>query len=191
MPRVSVSFGYFRRINGNFQITDNEALTAADFTRYAIVLPTSDPRLPNGGSTVDGFYDVNRIVTARNVVKDAANFGAQIDHWDGFDLTGDVRVQNGLRLSGGVSTGKTTTDNCDIVAAAPELLLGNSTAYCHQESPFVPQYKAAATYGLPYGIRIAGTYQSIPGPNVLASNTYVGTAGISGDRSRPVPQRWH
>ena len=27
VPRVSLSFGYFRRINGNFQITDNEALS--------------------------------------------------------------------------------------------------------------------------------------------------------------------
>ena len=44
----------------------------------------------------------------------------------------------------------------------------------------VPQYKALATYGLPYGVRVSGTYQSIPGPVVLANNTYVGTAGTLG-----------
>ena len=27
VPRVSLSFGYFRRINGNFHVTDNEALS--------------------------------------------------------------------------------------------------------------------------------------------------------------------
>ena len=41
IPRVSVGFGYFRRINGNFQITDNEALTAADFTRLSVTMPVN------------------------------------------------------------------------------------------------------------------------------------------------------
>ena len=171
-PRVSVSFGYFRRINGNFQITDNEALTAANFTRFSVVMPangTSQFQLPNVGEVVDGYYDVNGVVTAKNVVKDASKLGKQIDHWDGFDLTGDVRFTNGLRLQGGLSTGKTTTDNCDIVDDAPELLLGNSATFCHQESPFLAQYKALASYSLPYGVRVSGTYQSIPGPNVLAN----------------------
>ncbi len=76
---------------------------------------------------------------------------------------------NGLRLQGGLSTGKTTTDNCDIVDDAPELLGGNSATYCHQQSPFLAQYKALASYTLPYGVRVSGTYQSIPGPNVLAN----------------------
>jgi len=170
--RVSVSFGYFRRVNGNFQITDNEALTAADFTRFSVIVPangTSQFQLPNVGERVDGYYDVNRIVTAKNVVKDASQLGKQLDHWDGFDLTGDVRMSNGLRLQGGLSTGKTMTDNCEIVDDAPELLLGNPTAFCHQESPFLAQYKAAASYTLPYGVRVSGTFQSLTGPNVLAS----------------------
>jgi hypothetical protein len=170
--RVSVSFGYFRRVNGNFQITDNEATTAADYTRFTVVMPangTSQFQLPNVGERVDGYYDVNRVVTARNVVKDASQLGQQLDHWDGFDLTGDVRMSNGLRLQGGVSTGKTMTDNCEIVDDAPELLVGNSATFCHQESPFLAQYKAAASYTLPYGVRVSGTYQSLTGPNVLAS----------------------
>jgi hypothetical protein len=170
MPRLSVSFGYFRRINGNFQITDNEALTAADFTRFNVTLPTTDPRLPNGGQTVEGYYDVNRIVAAKNVVKDASKLGKMIDHWDGFDVNVDARLQAGLRLQGGVSSGKATTDNCDLVDDAPELLAGTPAAYCHQESPFLAQYKALASYTLPwYGVRVAGTFQSLPGPNILAN----------------------
>jgi hypothetical protein len=172
-PRVSVGFGYFRRINGNFQITDNEALTAADFTPFSVVMPsngTSQFQLDNVGQTVGGYYDVNRVIAARNVVKDASNFGDQIEHWDGVDLNADVRMANGLRLQGGLSTGKTTTDNCDIVDDAPELLAGSSTAFCHQQSPYLTQYKALASYTLPYGVRVAGTFQSIPGPNILANS---------------------
>jgi len=140
--------------------------------------------LPDGGSTVGGFYDVNRIIAARNVVKAASAYGTQIGHWNGFDVNLDARLRRGILLQGGVSTGKTTTDNCDIVTQAPELLTAagvtNSAAYCHQESPFLPQYKALASFTLPLGVRIAGTYQSVPGPNVLANNVYVGTAGTLG-----------
>jgi hypothetical protein len=181
MPRLSVGGGYFRRINGNFQITDNENLTAADFTRFNVTLPTSDSRLPGAGQTVAGYYDVNRIVAPKNVVKDASKLGKQIEHWDGVDVNVDARLRSGLRMQGGLSTGKTTTDNCDIVDDAPEILGGSPAAYCHQESPFLAQYKALASYTLPWwGVRIAGTFQSIPGPNILGNVSGPSLNGASG-----------
>jgi carboxypeptidase family protein len=187
-PRLSLSVGYFRRVFGNFQITDNEALTSADFTRYSVTLPTSDSRLPDAGIAVDGFYDVNRIIAARNVVKDASNFGNQFQHWNGVDVTVDARLRGGLFLQGGVSTGRTLDDNCEIVAQVPELLAANPPAtpatnpatFCRQESPFLAQYKALGSHTLPYGVRVSGTYQSLPGPVVLANNVYVGSAGTLG-----------
>jgi hypothetical protein len=171
-PRVSASFGYFRRINGNFFVTDNEALSRTDFTEYSVIVPT-DARLPNSGQTLTGLFDQNIIPAARNVVKDASVFGGQLQHWDGVDLTVDARLRNGLFLQGGVSTGKTTTDNCDVVDDLPEVLLGQSAAFCHQESPYLPQYKAIASYTLPwYGVRLSGTFQSVPGPAIVANNIY-------------------
>jgi len=187
LPRVSVSVGYFRRINGNFQITDNEALGASDFTQYSVTAPT-DPRLPNSGQTVTGFYDQNQLVVNRNVVKDADNFGKQQLHWNGVDVNLDARLRNGLLLQGGMSTGKTVFDNCEIAAQVPEVLSGLQgvlgapaagvlpISYCHQETGFVPQYKALASYTLPwYGVRVAGTLQSLPGPALLAQNIYNNT----------------
>jgi hypothetical protein len=173
LPRVSASFGYFRRINGNFWATDNEALARTDFTQYSVTVP-SDSRLPGGGGgTVSGLFDVNAVVPARNVVKPADVFGTQMQHWDGVDLTVDARMRNGLTLQGGVSTGKTMTDNCDVVDDAPEILGGQAMQFCHFESPFLAQYKGLATYTLPwYGIRVAGTYQSIPGPQLAANTLY-------------------
>ena len=173
LPRVSVSFSYFRRINGNFQITDNEALSRTDFTQYSATVP-ADTRLPNGGGgTITGLFDPNINPAARNVVKDSSVYGKQLQHWDGFDLTMDARLGNGLFVQGGVSTGKTTTDNCEIADDAPELLLGQSLGFCHVESPYLPQYKALASYTLPwYGIRLAGTLQSLSGPQISANSIF-------------------
>ena len=177
LPRVSLSFGYFRRINGNFQITDNEALSRTDFTRVLGDRADDDHarwQLPNAGGTVTGLFDPNINIPARNVVKDASVYGKQLSHWDGVDLNVDARLRNGLFLQGGVSTGKTMTDNCDIVDDAPEILGARSRrSFCHFETPFLPQYKALASYTLPwYGIRVAGTWQSLVPLQVAANNIY-------------------
>ena len=82
-------------------------------------------------------------------MKDASAYGKQLAHWDGVDLSVDARLRNGLFLQGGVSTGKTMTDNCEIVDDAPELLTAAGVValrrdwYCHFETPFLPQVQGA------------------------------------------------
>jgi hypothetical protein len=197
IPRVSATAAYYRRIQGNFFVLDNEALSPSDFTPYSVVVPT-DSRLPNSGQTVTGLFDQTRAVANRNVVKAASNFGEQLGHWDGVDITVDARMQNGLLLQGGLSTGKTMSDMCDVVDDVPEALqfpaavpagiqpavfgpAGNASVwtpgqYCHQETPFLTQYKGLASYTFPYGVRVSGTFQSLPGPLVAANQIYAGTA---------------
>ena len=46
--------------------------------------------------------------------------------------------------------------------------------YCHFESGYLAQYKALASYTLPYEVRISGTLQNLPGPQVAANNVYAG-----------------
>jgi hypothetical protein len=169
LPRLSASLAWFRRVNGNFYITDNELAGPENYTPFSVLVPT-DPRLPNSGETITGLYDSNGVLPVRNVVKDASQFGKQLAHWNGFDLTVDARLQNGLFIQGGVSSGNTMTDNCDVAAKVDN----PSTRFCHQESGFQAQYKALASYSLPYDVRVSGTLQSIPGPQVAANQIYAG-----------------
>jgi len=192
-PRISASFGYFSRVFGNFYVQDNENLAKTDFTQYNVTVPT-DPKLPNSGQTVTGFFDPNMLVAARNVIKNASDFGDQQQHWNGVDMSVDARLRNGLFLQGGFSTGKTMTDNCDIIDDLPEALTVNAAAgiqpqvtgaaagqltpasFCHQETPFLTQYKGLVSYNLPWwGIRLSGTVQSLPGPQIVATNVYNNT----------------
>jgi hypothetical protein len=178
MPRLSATFGYFRRIQGNFFVTDNEAYGPNDFTEYSATAPTN-ARLPQSGQVVTGFLDPVEVRAPQNVVKDASQFGKQKGHWDGFDMSVDARLKSSLYVQGGVGVGKGMSDFCEIVDDVPEMLqavtppagiqaLVRDTAFgiagppgawtsksnCHQETPWQAQYKTLASYTLPwYGVR--------------------------------------
>ena len=47
-PNVALNVGYFRTWYGNFLVTDNQALTTADYDPFCVTVPT-DSRLPGGG----------------------------------------------------------------------------------------------------------------------------------------------
>jgi hypothetical protein len=177
MKGVSVDFGYFRRWFGNFAVTDNRALAAADFTPFSVTVPL-DARLPGGGGNViSGFYDANRLVAQDNYFTAASNYGNQYQRWNGVDLTTTVRPRSGLLFQGGISTGRTLTDNCDVVAQLPEAsLLG--APYCRQLTNFLTQVKAFGSYTIPkIDVQLSGAFQSIPGPQ-LAANIVIPNAAV-------------
>jgi hypothetical protein len=166
LPRVAVDIGYFRRWYGNFLVTDNRALSASDFDTFSITAPP-DPRLPGGGNYVVGpLYNVvpGKFTTpADNYVTLSDNYGKQIQHWNGVDVNVNARLSGNLLVQGGTSTGRTSTDNCDIVAAAPETNpLG--APYCHQDTDWLTQVKMLASYQIPrIDVQVSGTYQNVPG----------------------------
>ena len=187
LPRVSADFGYFRRIWGNFPVTDNLAVGPGDFSEFSLNVPR-DPRLPGGGGyTVSGLYDVRpeKFGQVQNYNTLSDNFGKQIEHWDGFDLNVRARLQDGLIVQGGMSTGKTTEDNCEIVAKLPEMLnmtgaqasltpgtpaMWRPAQYCHRESPMLTQVKMLGVYTVPkVDVQVAGTFRSTPGNEINAT----------------------
>jgi hypothetical protein len=178
VPRVGIDVGYFRRIYGNFTVTDNRALVASDFTPFQITAPV-DPRLPSGGGyVVTGLYNLNpdKVGRVDNYVTFADDFGGQYEHWNGVDVNVNARLQGGALLRGGLSTGRTVTDTCDIVRTNPDVTVTTtigtvqSVDMCHVQTPFLTQVKLLGTYPVPkVGVDVAATFQSIPGPHIQAN----------------------
>jgi hypothetical protein len=193
LPRLSVDVGYFRRIYGYFLVTQNRALTPSDYDPYSIVAPL-DPRLPNGGGyVVSGLYDLNPGKTVGGIPVDnyltfADRFGKQYEHWNGADVNVNARLQNGVRLAGGISTGRTSTDNCDVVTK----INNPSPLYCHVDTRFLTQVKTYGSYTIPkVDVQIAGTFQSLPGlngfpPGSLLAKYNASSAEVAQSLGRPL-----
>ena len=174
MSGVSVDVGYFRRSFGNFTTNDNLAVGANDYTAFSFTAPT-DSRLPGGGGyTVPGVLNLNpdKVGQVNNLLTFSDNYGKQTESWNGVDLSAAVRMQNGVLVQGGVSTGRTATDNCAVVEKLPELLGSLPRGYCNQVGNFLTQYKVLGSYSIPkIGANASATFQSVPGPQMSANYT--------------------
>lgn len=175
---VSLEASYHGRWYGNFSATDNLAATPADYDPYCITVP-SDSRLPGGGGyQICGLYDINpsKFGQTDNLVTDASKFGKQTERYHGFDVLTNVRLAGGVQIGGGINVGRTATDNCDVVGKVDNpanvgngVMASPSTLYCAIKPPFQPNGRAYGIYPLPWDLQASATFQSIPGPQILAS----------------------
>jgi hypothetical protein len=198
-PRLSLDVGFFRKWYGNFQVADNQALAPSDFNFINIAVP-SDSRLPGGGGyTVTGFPVIKPtvggggFVTNANVVKLSDDVGRQIEHYNGVDVNLNARLSSGFFASGGFSTGRTSTDNCEVQSALPEVAFESlnffspfffttmPNQYCKRDGIFLTQVKALGGYTIPkVDLLVSGTFQSLPGVNVEARDALLFLPGVGG-----------
>jgi len=197
-PRASLSLAYTRRWFEGFQIVDNSALQPADLTRFSLVAPL-DPRLPGGGGyLIDGLYDPlpEKAGQVDNLVMTASRHGAWTQSFDGVDLTFNVRAPGGVTFSGGITTGETVTDNCDVRESVPELsttatgssafgaglggsVVGPGAPYCRVAFGLLTQFRGFTTFTVPrVELLVSAVFQSKPGP-LLAANYAVPNAVIA------------
>jgi hypothetical protein len=190
---ITVGASYYHNWVHNFLVTDNIQQSPSDFSPYCITAPI-DPRLPGGGGfPVCGLYDISaaKFNAVTNVVQHAAPFvgsasGVNCGYQtpgnatnvtpNGYDVCGvndfinvtvNARLRGGIRLGGGVDTGRTNHNTCFVVNSPQQLL------DCDQTTPFSAQtqVKLNATYPLPFPgeFTLSANYQDIPGPMILAT----------------------
>ena len=167
-PNVGLTVGYFRTWYGNFTVTDNRAVERADFNQFCITTP-ADTRLPGGGDQrICGLYDLNPTKFGRtdNMVRQAADFGEQTQIFNGIDAVINARIAKSGFLTGGVSTGRTVSDDCAVRPDSPQ------ATFCRSSNPET-QFKLAGSYRLPWGLQASGSVINVRGVAILAS--YVAT----------------
>jgi hypothetical protein len=174
-PGISADLMYFRRWFGNFVLVDDLAVGPADFDRFTLAAP-KDPRLPDGGGYQIEGYDIKPAkfgVAAQPFVTLSRKYGKQEDVWNGLDATVNARPRPGLFFQGGVSTGRRVEDNCDVVTKVENPNpLSYHPLYCHRDEPWLTFVKGYGSYTIPrIDVQFSGTYQSKPGPLILALYT--------------------
>ncbi len=190
LPGVSMKGGWYRNWAFNFRAMDNLLVAPTDFSPFCITAPV-DPRLPNGGGyQLCGLYDLvpakfgqsdNLVTRASHYYGDDADFtcvnqppslafasGIPVPttcgRSDFLSFSVDTRLR-GIRLGGGVDTGRTVNDSCFVVDSPQQLL------FCRQVVPFKAQtqVKIFGSYPLPAGFIVSGTLQNLSGIPIEAT----------------------
>jgi hypothetical protein len=194
-PTLAVNATYFRRAYKNFQATDNAAIGLHDYDPYCVTVP-QDARLPGAGGQICGLFDLSpaKVGVSDPIIRLNDKFGNQFENWNGVDITLNARMRR-VVVQGGLSTGKTATDTCDITRSNPDVVTnssigGNSgpsysTDFCHVETPFLTQVKLLGVVPLPWSLQVSGTYQSLPGPHISANAAFT-SAQIAPSLGRPL-----
>ncbi len=191
LPRVSVNVGYFRRIFGNFFVTDNLATSAADYNTFSITAP-ADPRLPGGGGyTVGNLVDVTPALVGRdqqlpNVLGRVRDTAASLE-WRRGQLHGAHSGRTHLpgRDEHRAPNRRQLRHPCRRTRSRPQRG-GTINPYCLQEPPFLTDLKALGSYTIPrIDVQVAGTFQSIPG-DPLSANYQVPSATAALSLGRPL-----
>ena len=161
----------------------------------------SIPGCPTSGTSITAF-DVapSKFGHTNNLVAPASSYGTQTEHWNGVDFTIDARPHSGFTVQGGFSTGRTVTDDCDIVAKVPETLFGATSLtvanagawlgaqYCRLSSGFLTQVRGLGAYTIPrLDVQLSATFQSRPGAQLAAN--FNASQRPGGAVPRPQPRR--
>jgi hypothetical protein len=195
-PRLSLNVQYARRWYGNFRVTDDRAVTSADYTQFTITTP-SDSRLPNGGGYPLTGFDITPAGNARAqdyFVTLAKNYGKMTEHFDAVNVSVNGRLENGVTFQAGVGPGRQVTNDCGVVDDLPEMLHtpvgGNPTRSfttaarplerCEQNNGWRTGVTGLATYTIPkIDVLVSGTYQNQPGVQLDANyNTPVSATNL-------------
>jgi len=197
-PRVSVKGGYYRNWSDHFGtlprgentvgVTDNLAVTSADFEPYCITAPT-DSRLPGGGGyQVCGLYDIvpSKFGQGERLVSRASHYGkGKSRHSDFYTASVNTRFGRGIEFGASLDTGRIVEDLCFVVDApgavsATSPLSGpqvattiNGQQTCRVVTPFKGQtdIKVHGVFPLPGDFAVSAIFENLSGVPYEANYT--------------------
>ena len=159
-PGLSVNLGYFRTWYGNFLATDNLAVTPSDYSEYCFTAPTDDRLGETSGERICGLYDLNpdKFGQVDNLITQQSHYGDRSEIYNGVDLNMTARFLQGGQVAGGMSIGRTTTENCGVIDTP-------STRFCKVTPPWSSgtQVKFLVVYPLPWDLQTSVIYQNFSG----------------------------
>ena len=186
-PEVGLDVGFFRRWYGNFTVLDNLAVSPSDFNEFSVTAPADERLEEAAGRRVSGLYNVvpTRFGQTSNLFTLADNFGGQEESWQGVDLSINARLAGGAIAQGGISTGRTISDTCELRRSLPETAPLNP--YCRTVTPYLTQVKLLGAYTIPRAdVQVSATFQSIPGPQLAANVNFASATAIAPSLGRPL-----
>ena len=193
-PRVD-GFRLFPPLVWQFCRGGQSGRLAGDFTTFSITAPV-DPRLPMSGQVIGGLLtQTSGIGLVDNYTTFAKDYGKQIEHWNGFDLTINARPREGVILQGGLSTGRPprTTATCGqapgnrdhrawsfprggfpVGAAIGVPAVTGTTAIpesqCHVDTSFLTRVKfLGKCWCTKIDVQFGVTFQATPGPEIFST----------------------
>ena len=178
LPRVSVEISYNRRWWGNHYVTDNLAIGPSDFDEFTIISPTHAELDTSGQPLTYITRNTNNALGATNNYHTfASDYGDSTNYWHGIDFTSNARMNNGLMLQGGFSTGGGVRDVCDYWDDLPELVGNNQLAACSVDETWLINWRGLVTYTVPrIDVLVSGILRSqanaqpTPGRGPIATN---------------------
>ncbi len=193
---VSVSAGYFYTAKFNKTITDNTLVTQTDFDQYCVTAPTDVALGSASGKQVCGLYDINpaKFGLVNNVVKNADASGfSPTETFHGVDISTSAKFLNGGLAQGGISVGKTVTNNCFVVDSPQSVATSfgstpSGNYLCRVEQPWWAangQIKLAVSYPIIYGMELAAVYQNLGGVPINANAVFT-SAQVAASLGRPL-----
>jgi hypothetical protein len=187
-PRVSVDVAYNRRSWGNIATTINRALKPTDFNPFTYTVPQNS-KLPGGGGYTLTFEEIApaKFNQYDSLYTLADNAGGVINRYNGVDGSVNARLQQGLTVQAGFSTGNVIEDECGLAAQHPDVYISSISAlgggslgfgspfiggiaqipqsFCHRESGWQTNFKGLASYNVPkIDVLVSGTFHSLPYP---------------------------
>lgn len=174
-PQVSLTAGWYRNWSnwpadtigiGDIQwddVTDNLAITPADFDPYCITAP-AHPDLPGGGGyELCGLYDItpDKFGVGEVVVTRTSDRSRTSDF---ITVSLDTRLDGGGQVGGSLDVGRTVEDKCFVIDSPQQLL------HCRVERPWAgqTQIKLYGTYPLPGDFVVSGVFQNTSGVDYQA-----------------------